>query len=169
MNTKPLSKYFSLIGTQKAFIGFVIGLLFGLSFNLDCYAQNVVVSQPPQSDSLQMVHYFNLHQDSKIDLLLAKRMEYNKKSSLSNFGYRLLLYSGKERKEAYNSLTAFKQLFPHLETYMTYSFPNFKLQAGDFKLKEDALKIADEVKRQLDLDVILIPQKIDINKLYQAY
>lgn len=120
------------------------------------------------TDSSSLNNGLIIHQDAKINWVLEKRKEYSKRISSSNMGYRLLLYSGNKRQEAYNFLTSFKQLFPNLETYLSFNFPNFKLQGGDFKNKEDAFAVGEELKRMLQINPIPIPQKIDLSKAYSA-
>jgi hypothetical protein len=116
------------------------------------------------------IHFtgINIHQDPKIDLILEKRKEFGRKSSISPMGYRLLVYSGNKRQEANQDQTSIKQLLPTLETYLTYSFPNFKLHVGDFKTKEDAIKVSEAIKQVLSLNPIPIFQKIDLSKVNQS-
>ena len=95
-----------------------------------------------------------------------RRREFNRKVINSNMGYRLLLYSGTKRQDAYSLQSYFRQLYPNLETYISFSFPNFKLLGGDFRNKEDAGKVSDHIKSILNINPLLMPQKIDPSKVY---
>jgi len=125
------------------------------------------ISDPSQKpDSLDTFVGINLHQDPKIFWVLDRRREYNKKIINSGIGYRLLLYSGPKRQEALTLQTYFKQLYPNLETYISFSFPNFKLFGGDFRNRDDGNKVLDHIHALLNINPILNPQKIDPTKVY---
>lgn len=132
-------------------------ILLGLGF-LKTHAQTL--------DSLDIFTGINLHQDPKIYWVLDRRREFGKKLINSNIGYRLLLYSGTKRQDAYQIQTYFRQLYPNLETYISFSFPNFKLFGGDFRSREDAEKVSSHLRTVLLINPLLNPQKIDLNKVY---
>jgi len=119
-------------------------------------------------DSLDNFTGLTIHQDPRIYWVLDRRREVSRKINNSGSGYRLLLYSGTKRQDAYTYQTYFKQIYPNLETYLTFSFPNFKLMGGDFRAKDDAQKVSDHIKNLLSINPILIPQKIDLTKVYQG-
>lgn len=117
-------------------------------------------------DSLNSFKGLRITQDPRIYQILDYRREEGKKLYTFNQGYRILLYSGTKRQEALVNQVSFKELYPKLETYLTYSFPNFRLQVGDFRSREDAQKISELLKAQLPVNPIVMPQKIDPTKVY---
>ncbi len=109
-----------------------------------------------------------LDQDPRLDVLIEKRIEFNKKLSLSPQGYRIVLYSGKVRQMAYAAQEHFKRSYPGQEAYLTYAFPNFKITAGDYKSKEQATQMLNELKSVFsDQPLLIVPQKIDLSKAYE--
>lgn len=100
------------------------------------------------------------------DTLLAKRAEFNsgKKSGSpifsSSYGYRVQIYSGTNRKMAFNAQAKCNQEFPELRTYVTYREPNFKIRAGDFRTRIEA----ERMKQQLSAvfpALFIISEKIN--------
>jgi len=105
-------------------------------------------------------------QDPALDEVLARRIEYNKKAASSSQGYRILIYSGGQRQDAYNAQMKFRNTFTDKEAYLSYQFPNFKVMAGDFRSREDAVKAASDLKAMFPGEsLLIIPQKIDVTKL----
>jgi hypothetical protein len=94
--------------------------------------------------------------DPLIDSLIAKRIELNKKrptttsptsaAIFSNMGYRVQVFYGSDRKEAFNEQARFKTLYPKLRTYITYKEPNYYLRVGDFRTKLEAQKLQNELR-----------------------
>ncbi len=107
-----------------------------------------------------------VNQDPRLDDIIAKRIEFNKRLAVSSQGYRILIYSGKQRQAAYSAQGLFKRAYPEQETYLTYAFPNFRVTAGDYKNKEDASRMLTELERLLnDQSLLIVPQKIDLTKV----
>jgi hypothetical protein len=94
--------------------------------------------------------------DPLIDSLIAKRIELNKKrptttsptssAIVSSMGYRVQVFYGSDRKEAFNEQARFKALYPKLRTYITYKEPNYYLRVGDFRTRLEAQKLQNELK-----------------------
>jgi hypothetical protein len=94
--------------------------------------------------------------DPLIDSLIAKRIELHKKTAtttspvspaiFNGFGYRVQVFYGSDRKEAFNEQGRFKALYPKLRTYITYKEPNYYLRVGDFRTRLEAQKLQNELK-----------------------
>jgi len=105
-------------------------------------------------------------QDPALDEVLARRIEYNKKAAVSSQGFRILIYSGSQRQDAYNAQMKFRNTYTDKEAYLSYQFPNFKVMAGDFRSRDDAAKAASELKTMFPGEsLLIIPQRIDVTKL----
>jgi len=124
---------------------------------------NTVVEQVVRSEpNLQ------LNEDARLTLVIKKRVEFNKKLASIPQGYRIVLYSGRIRLLAYNAQERFKRAYPEQEAYLTYAFPNFKITAGDYKTKEQAALMLNEIKALYpDQILLIVPQKIDLTKTYE--
>jgi hypothetical protein len=94
--------------------------------------------------------------DPLIDSLIAKRIELNKskptttnpvsKAIVSDIGYRVQVFYGSDRKQAFSEQSKFKTLYPKLRTYITYKEPNYYLRVGDFRTRMEAMKLQTELK-----------------------
>jgi len=105
--------------------------------------------------------------DPRIDTLAARRAELNKAGSAdaaSLNGYRVQIYTGADRKEAYNTQAKFQEEFPDIRTYVIYSEPNFKVRAGDFRTRMEAEKLQEELKKWFT-GMFIISEKINPPKL----
>jgi len=89
--------------------------------------------------------------DPQIDSLIAKRLELSKDSrSGSNItvsGYRVQIFSGLERQQAYAEQAKFKMRFPAYSSYISYVQPNYRVRVGDFRTRLEAEKFMNELKR----------------------
>jgi hypothetical protein len=90
--------------------------------------------------------------DPRIDTLAARRsgLKVNGATSanylVSNNGYRVQIYNGTNRKDAYSAQEKFTNLYPDTRTYISYSEPNFKVRAGDFRTRLEAEKVMQELR-----------------------
>lgn len=101
--------------------------------------------------------------DARIDTFAAKRVELNKligADATSANGYRVQIYTGSERKEAYDAQAKFHEQFPDIHTYIIYSEPNFKVRAGDFRTRLEAEKLEEELKKWFN-GMFIISEKIN--------
>ncbi len=112
--------------------------------------------------------------DPRIDTLIAKRFSVKGKTASTNAaapyssnGYRVQIYSGSDRRAAYNAQAKFQQRFPDIRTYITYVEPNFKVHAGDFRTHLAAEKMMQQLKGSF-LSLFIIPEKINPTKADQS-
>ena len=89
--------------------------------------------------------------DPLIDSIIARRIALNKGvsqngSSIVVYGYRVQVFFGPDRKEAYNQQAKFKDLYPELNTYLSYTQPNYKVRVGDFRTRAEAQKLLNDLR-----------------------
>jgi len=92
-----------------------------------------------------------VYKDARIDSLIAHRngLKSAKGSSVGGYssrGYRIQLFSGSNRKEAYNIQARFQAEYPGVRTYISYNTPDFKLHVGDFRTRLEAEKQVQDMK-----------------------
>ena|ERR1700754_1551142 len=102
--------------------------------------------------------------DPLVDTLIAKRFELNNAAGMptafSSYGYRVQIFSGSNRKDAYNAQARLQDQYPELRTYIIYSEPNFKVRAGDFKTRLEAQKLMQELRPSFT-SLFIISEKIN--------
>ncbi len=105
--------------------------------------------------------------DPLVDTLIAKRFEFNNSagasSAFSANGYRVQIFSGSNRKDAYNAQAKLQSEYPELRTYIIYSEPNFKVRAGDFRTRLEAQKWMEDLRPSFS-SLFIISEKINLPK-----
>ena len=90
--------------------------------------------------------------DPQIDSLISKRLALSRASvsgnSVTILGFRVQIFSGLGRDEAYAEQTRFKSLYPNITSYVSYTQPNYRVRVGDFRTKLEAQKFMNELKKQ---------------------
>ena len=90
--------------------------------------------------------------DPQIDSLISKRLALSRASTIGNSvtieGFRVQVFSGLGREDAYAEQTRFKSLYPNITSYVSYTQPNYRLRVGDFRTKLEAQKFMNTLKKQ---------------------
>lgn len=92
--------------------------------------------------------------DPLIDTLIARRgmlkatgaSPLSALAGTSSYGYRVQIYNGSSRKEAYNVQARFLDEHVGMRTYIRYDEPNYKIRAGDFRSRLEAEKLMQELR-----------------------
>lgn len=108
--------------------------------------------------------------DPMIDSLIAKRLALNKKrptytnptspTIVSQMGYRVQVFYGLGRKEAFGEQSRFQSMYPKQSTYITYREPNYYLRVGDFRTRLEAQKFLNELRANFPT-LFIFREKID--------
>lgn len=101
--------------------------------------------------------------DPLIDTLIARRSALKGSKAVSEFssnGYRVQIFSGSNRKDAYDAQAKFQGEFPEMRTYITYHEPYFKVHAGDFRTRLEAEKLMQQLKGAFT-GLFIIAEKIN--------
>jgi|SRR5690606_429662 len=120
-----------------------LGLSFILLFSL-AKGQN-------QKGSLEVV------KDPMIDRLQESRIifkttpienesEEKKGKKGTALGFRIQIYSGPNRNEAYAAQSRFQRQYSDVSTYVSYTQPNYRVKVGDFRSRSEAQAFMREVK-----------------------
>lgn len=107
--------------------------------------------------------------DARIDTLTARRSSLKGSQpaavySASNYGYRVQIYNGLSRKDAYEAQAKFTDTHPGYRTYISYVEPNFKVRAGDFRTRLEAERIMRELRGKFT-SLFIIEGKINPPKI----
>jgi len=103
--------------------------------------------------------------DHRLDLLIQKQEELNKKAYLENKksipGFRIMVISTNNRTKALDVKTTLLRDFPEHKTYLIYQSPNFKVHIGNFKTQAEAEKLRKTIVRLYPDGVIIVPATIE--------
>ncbi len=76
-------------------------------------------------------------------------------------GFRVQVFLGSNRNEAYAEQARFKRLYPDIDTYITYEEPNYRVKVGDFRSRAEAQRLMEGLKHQFS-NVFLFTETIFI-------
>lgn len=62
-------------------------------------------------------------------------------------GFRIQIYSGSNRNEAYAAQSRFQQQYSDISTYVSYTQPNYRVKVGDFRSRSEAQAFMREVRK----------------------
>jgi hypothetical protein len=107
-----------------------------------------------------------VHRDPRLDLLIKKNSEINagikKAAARTAHGYRLLVINTNKRDEAMAAKTRIYNNFPELKSYLTYQTPYFKLKAGNFRTRDEAVNYQKSLSAFFPKGVFIISDTIEV-------
>ncbi len=107
----------------------------------------------PAYGSAQTRGTVKVFKDARIDSLIAHRnvlksVRSTGETRFSSQGYRIQIFSGANRRDAYNIQSRFQQEYPGVRTYISYKTPDFKVHVGDFRTRLEAEKQLQDMKNR---------------------
>lgn len=88
-------------------------------------------------------------QDPKIEALIARRLELKREAAgttrVTAEGFRVQIFSGSDRDKTYQEQARFKSMYPAVNTYISYTQPNYKIRVGDFRTRLEAEKFMNQI------------------------
>ena len=110
------------------------------------------------SDTLSWVS-----RNPKLDMVVNKLKEINVKKQTMP-GYRIQVYFGTQRSKANEIRALFNTHYPDIPATVSYSQPNFKVRAGDFRTRLEAQKHLRDVVLNFP-GAFVIPDEIRLPSL----
>jgi hypothetical protein len=105
-----------------------------------------------------------VHADPRLAILVKKYRNVQLGVIRSGQGYRVQIYSGNDRAKAMQIKVDFMRRFPGIRTYLTYSQPQYRVKVGDFRMRQDAHVMYEQVSPLYNPSMI-VPDIIVINTL----
>ncbi len=107
-----------------------------------------------------------VHKDPRIDMLVKKQASINastkKKYGRTMRGYRLMVVNTNKRDEAIAAKTKVYTAFPELKAYLVYQSPFFRLKAGNFQTRDEAVRYQKLMNAYFPKGVFIINDTIEI-------
>jgi len=107
-----------------------------------------------------------IYQDDRINKLVWKHVAQNKEfNGVQGFRIRIFSDLGQTAREKSQEANAkFNEQFPHISVYREYDSPYFKVYAGDYRTKNDALVDFKRIKMYFPA-AFVVPSRINFPKL----
>ncbi|MGB4446309.1 MAG: SPOR domain-containing protein, partial [Dysgonamonadaceae bacterium] len=84
-------------------------------------------------------------------------------------GYKIQAFAGNDQRtsknEAYSKQALINQAFPELETVIIFDSPFWRLRVGNFKTREEAEKVLDEMRMafpSFGKEMYIVPDEVKI-------
>jgi|SRR5690606_14781579 len=74
-------------------------------------------------------------------------------------GFRVQIYSGANRSDAYAEQARFKTLYKDIDTYVSYEEPNYRVKVGDFRSRSEAQDLMQGLRKQFN-NVFIFTEEI---------
>lgn len=107
-----------------------------------------------------------VYQDERINKVIWKHVNQNKEfNGVQGFRIRIFSDLGQTAREKSQEANAkFNELFPEIPVYREYDTPYYKVYAGDYRTKNDALKDFKRIKEYFPV-AFIVPGRINFPKL----
>lgn len=128
-----------------------------------------VFSQATSTDELSgenvqpaILHNLQINQDPRLDKMLNWHIVKNKKmNGVEGFRVEIFFSSTMDALEqAKNKKVKFLSEYPDYAVNIKYDAPNFKVRVGDFRTKNEALKLYKEIEKSYPM-AFIVPDKIN--------
>lgn len=111
-------------------------------------------------------------EDARISLLQQKRIEVamgvetkvetrRPGTKGTVLGFRVQIYTGSSRSDAYAAQSKFIRMYSDIPTYVGYTQPNYRVKVGDFRSRSDAQAIMRELRKDFG-SVFLFTEQINV-------
>lgn len=135
--------------------------VFVISF-LSGKAQDTSFTIASQSNMAAVI----VHKDPRVDALIKKQGAINtatkKGMSRNARGFRLLVINTNKREEAIAAKTRIYTLFPELKSYLAYQAPYYKLKAGNFQTRDEAVRYQKSMNSLFPKGVFIVNDIVEI-------
>lgn len=102
-------------------------------------------------------------QDPRINLLIRKQIYINTLALHNIPGFRVQVISTMNRGRAMETKARLMQLFPQYPTYLSYQSPYFRVRIGDFRARNDAEQLQEQLNSYFPSGVFTVRDMIHIS------
>jgi len=120
-----------------------------LAFSLAARAQSpgiVLLERDTLISILQEFRAENGINPDKARMLSLGKRDRDKRTKAR--GFRVQIFSGPNRQEAYAVQERFQKAYPGIDSYLTYYEPNYRVKVGDFRSRADANTFMNALRTQ---------------------
>jgi hypothetical protein len=121
----------------------------------------------PQRQTTDIFQKLNINQDPRFEELV--KLHIRKNQQINGIqGFRVEIFFSSEinaRLKAQNIKNEFLSAYPDYNVYISFVSPDFKVKVGDFRTKNDALRLMKEIRGQFP-KAFVVPDLIEFPKLF---
>jgi hypothetical protein len=160
--------YICLLNLQGKMKRFLLFFLISLTGQI-LFAQVTIPNEnPEESNRPEIIKNLNINQDPKLDKMLSWHISNNKiNNSIDGYRVEIFFSSNADAKEkALRKKIEFLSIYPDNTVHIKYISPNFRVRVGDFRTKNEALKLYREIKDTYPV-AFIVSDKIDFPLMKQ--
>jgi hypothetical protein len=115
-----------------------------------------------KSNRPEVIQNLNINQDPRLDNMLSWHIENNRtRNKIEGFRVEIFFSSDFDAKEkAIRKKKEFLSVYPDNAVHVKYISPNFRVRVGDFRTKNEALKLYREIKSNYPV-AFIVADEID--------
>ena len=115
-----------------------------------------------KSNRPEVIKNLNINQDPRLDNMLIWHIENNRtRNKIEGFRVEIFFSSDFDAKEkAIRKKKEFLSVYPDNAVHVKYISPNFRVRVGDFRTKNEALKLYREIKSNYPV-AFIVADEID--------
>jgi len=142
---------------------FLLTVFFGLTSTVVCAQKQKGVVEEYKSPLIERLQQERMLLGSTLGTKEANKPGVPLKTGrkVTGRGYRVQIYSGTERSNAYAAQAKFKQIYKDLSTYISYEQPNYRVKVGDFTNRTHAQALMNQLKKDFNA-VFIFTETINI-------
>ncbi len=133
---------------------------------LAAFVSSAAQDSSQRLDTGQGTNMVIVHKDPRVDVLIKKQGAINTATKKAMFrtarGFRLLVVNTNKREDAIAAKTRIYTLFPELKSYLSYQSPYFKLKAGNFKTRDEAVRYQKSMNTLFPKGVYIISDIVEV-------
>ena len=139
------------------------------------FASQLVFAQETKPEKIQeetnqhaILQNLHVNQDPRLDKMLNWHIEKNKKKDGID-GFRVEIFFSSEldaKAQALDKKVEFLSKYPDYVVHVKYDAPNFRVRVGDFRTKNEALKLYKKVNKSYPV-AFIVADKIEFPLLKQ--
>lgn len=121
-----------------------------------------------ESNLPEFLKNINLNQDSRLNDMLSWHIANNRTNN-SIDGYRVEIFFSSDvdaKQKALKKKVEFLSIYPDNTVHVIYISPNFRVRVGDFRTKNEALKLYREIKATYPV-AFIVTDKVDFPSMKQ--
>jgi len=134
---------------HRALRGLFSLVLFGLASTAKAQSSGIVLLERDTLISiLQEFRAENGINPAKARQLSLGKRDRDSKNRIKTRGFRVQIFSGPNRQDAYAAKTRFDSAHPGIDSYVSYDEPNYRVKVGDFRSRSDANSFMNMLRAQ---------------------
>jgi hypothetical protein len=124
--------------------------------------ESVSAQNTEKSNSPEIIKNLNINQDPRLNKILTWHIENNRtRNKIEGFRVEIFFSSDFDAKDkAIRKKKEFLSVFPDNTVHIKYISPNFRVRVGDFRTKNEALKLYREIKNNYPV-AFIVADEID--------